>query len=83
VRDKLKDFLKAKERFEQLSAELEREQGARNQLLKQLRKDFGCKTIKAARKLKADLERGQAKLEKAFDAAMKQLRKKYPDIFKE
>lgn len=75
----LAEFTKLKQQVELLKREESRAQGALSQLQSQLKKEFGCKTIKEAKLLKAKLERELEKAEKDYEVASKQFRKKWKD----
>lgn len=57
---KLSDYLTLKKQVEQLQTDADRAEGALDQLLSQLKKEFGCKSLKEARillrKLTTELE---------------------------
>ena len=48
---KLSDYLSLKQRVESLQADVSRSEGALEQLLQQLKREFGCKSLKDAKRL--------------------------------
>lgn len=75
----LAEFTKLKEEVENLKRQEAKAQGALGQLQSQLKKEFGCATIKEAKKLQLKLEKELEKAEKEYEVALKEFRNKWKD----
>lgn len=76
-------FPQMQARLEEINQELNRGEGAQTEILRTIKKDFGCKTIEAAEREHEKLkEERQAAADKYFKK-MKLVKKKYPQLLKE
>jgi len=71
------DFESYKRKVEEVVKEANRAQGACDQLAKQIRKKFGCKTAKEARKLHAKLQKQEIQANHAYTKAREQFEKRW------
>ena len=76
-------FLKMKQQVDQLKREKDRSEGALEQLVKELKSEFNCKTLKEARIERDRLQQEEQELETSFANALEQLETDYPELVKE
>lgn len=76
--------------YEQLKARAEAEQsradraaGALEQTLRQIQKEFGCDSLKAAEKELKRLEREEASAAACYEDELERVRKEYPQLFED
>lgn len=72
-------YRKLKRDVDSTRSEAQRANGAYEQLMTQLKSEFGCKTLKEAKALLEDLEEKKAKAEKEFEKAMREYEKKWKE----
>lgn len=75
----LKKYTRLKERVEQLREEASQAEGAYNELLSQLKKEYGCANIKSAQALLKKLETEERGLEEELDTKLKEFEHKWGD----
>lgn len=71
------NYRELKKEVEDAKSESERAQGALDQLMKQLKKDFGCDTLKEAKGLLEDYEAKRVRCKKKFDEVMSDYEEKW------
>lgn len=74
-----KKFLELKEQVEAAQQKADKAEGALEEVLKQLKRDFGCATIEAAQKKLKQLNKEKEKLEEEFNAGLEQYEKDWPE----
>lgn len=77
----LKTYAKLKAAAEEAQREADKAEGAFEQAMKALEKDFGCTSIGEARQLLADLEKREAKAVKAFNTALAEFEEKWREVY--
>lgn len=70
-------YRKLKRDVDSTRSEAQRAKGAYEQLMTQLKNEFGCKTLKEAKALLEDMEAKKEKAEKEFEKAMREYEKKW------
>ena len=75
-------FNKLKKKVERAERQRERAAGALEQLLIQLKKEFGCSTIEEAKKKLKELKLVRAQQEKEFAKQLKVFKRSYTDFLK-
>jgi len=75
----LAGYLALKKRVTQLQEEVSRAEGAYEQLLAQMEKEFGCRTIKSARKLLQSYRDEMKQLDHDISEAVPQFEEKWSD----
>lgn len=75
----LQKYTRLKKRVDEAQQAADKAEGALGQVMKQLKADFGCSTLKEAeRKLKA-LGKQEAAAKKDFDEAVEEFEENWPD----
>ncbi len=72
-------FKKLKREVEETKAAAERAQGAFDQIMKQLKEEYGCKTIREAEKLRDELGEKRDRAEAVFNKSLKAYEKKWKE----
>jgi hypothetical protein len=75
------DNLKSK--VEKLRRRAQKAQGAKDQLMKQLKEEFDCDTLDEAKELKGKLERQEQKLLDQFHVELTEFEQKYSKLLEE
>lgn len=75
----LKKFADLKQKAERLQTEIDRSAGARQQLLKQLKDEFDCDSLKEAKVLLKQLQKQEADAEEKFAEDMERFEKEYKE----
>lgn len=78
----LKRFQALQSRVEELQREQIRAEGALDQLKSQLKKEFGCDTIKAGKSLLAKLEHDEQLAVDQFNKALDEFEFQFGDVLK-
>jgi type II secretory pathway component PulJ len=78
----LKRFQSLQERVEELQREASKAQGALEQLKKDLKKEFGCKTIKAAKVVLKKLEWEEQQKEQEFALLLAEFEEQFGEVLK-
>jgi len=68
---KLDKYLQLKKKVELLQQKADQAEGALGEVMKQLKRDFGCSTLVEAKKKLKQLEKQEASSQKEFDSAVK------------
>lgn len=79
----LNKYLRMKEKIESLQREADKAEGAAEQSLKRLQKDFGCKSLEEAKRLIEEREEEQRKLEKEYEKEETRFRTKWKDTIED
>ena len=74
---KLKKYMNLKKRVEQAQQEANRAEGALEQVMKQLKEEFGCITLEDAKKKLKSLEKQEQKARTDFEEAMEEFEEKW------
>lgn len=72
-----------REKADKMRREADRAQGALDQVMKQLREEFSCKTLDEAEKKLQELSKGEAKAKKAFDDALASFEEEWRDALEQ
>lgn len=75
---KREDLLELKEKIEKGQKELAEIKGQKTMLMQQLKKDFGCATLKEAEKLLSRQTKDIEKLNEDVNKGMEELENEYP-----
>lgn len=76
----LKEYEALRARQEDLQRRAERQKGARDEILKQLQKDFGCSTLKEARAKLAKMQEKEELLKAEFVKKLDALKDKWKHL---
>jgi len=74
---KLKKYIELKKRVEQAQQEANKAEGALEQITKQLKKEFDCNTLEAAKKKLRVLEKQGQKAKTEFENAIEEFEEKW------
>ena len=75
----LKRYMELKKRVEQAQQEVSKAEGALEQIMKQLKKDFGCATLEIAKRKLELLEKQSQKAKTEFEDAVDKFEQKWTD----
>lgn len=75
----LQKYLQLKKKVDQSQQEADKAEGALEQVIKQLKKEFGCTTLEEAKKKLKILERQQQKAETEFGDAVEEFEEKWDE----
>jgi len=75
----LSQYLAMQKRVRQLQADVSRAEGAHEQLLRQLKKEFNCSTVAEAKKLLGKLETELEKLDKKIATKAHQFQERWDE----
>lgn len=75
----MNDYLKLKKKVDELRREADEAAGARNQIMKELKKTYGVETIDEAKRLLRKLEKKEKRLQREFDEALSEFEEKWKD----
>jgi outer membrane protein TolC len=78
----LDDFDKLKAKVERLKAEKERAEGARDQLLRTLKEEFGCKSLQEAEALLAKLQSEETAALKKYNSYRTRFEKRWRKVLR-
>jgi len=78
----LSDLTKLKQRVEKLKQEQHRAEGALNEAMKRLLKDYECKSLEEAEGLLEHLEEEEIKAEEEFEEALRRFEDKWKEELK-
>lgn len=67
---KLNDYLRLKKKVESAQQQADQAEGALGEVMKQLKKEFGCTTLKEAKKKLKQLERQKESSKEDFETAV-------------
>lgn len=73
-------YRELKEQATEARQQAERARGALDQIVEQLKADFGCSNLKEAEALLEKLRRDQTKAQKDFDKAFADYQKKWKEV---
>lgn len=76
----LKTYQRLKDKAESAQREADRAAGALEQIGERLKKEFGCSSVKDARKILQRTSAEEGQLEEECEAALAKLREDYPDL---
>jgi len=76
---KLNKYMELKKRVEQAQQEANKAEGALEQVMKQLKKEFGCTTLEQAEKKLSILEKQEQKAKIEFENAIEEFEEKWND----
>lgn len=79
----LDDLPSLQRKVERLKAKADKAAGAKDQILRRLRKEFGCKTMKEAKKLLEDLITKENQAAVKYSKEKKAFEKKHAKVLKE
>lgn len=80
---KLARYTELQEKVQKLQQRRDRAQGALDQVMERLRKEYGCKTIKEAKTLLAKLNTDLDESEQEFETLLTTFEKEYGDLLDE
>lgn len=72
-------YLEIKERVEKAQKKANKAQGALEQVMKQLKSEFGCSTLPQAKKKLKTLQKETNKAKEVAEAGVNKFAKKYPE----
>lgn len=75
-------YQRLKENAERTRRKADQAVGAKEQQYTQLKRDFDCDTLEAAKDLQVELEKQEKELQEQLDTGFTALTKKYPDLLK-
>lgn len=75
----LKKYMDLKRRVEKAQQEADKAQGAFDQVMKELKKDFECSTLEEAKKKLVSLQKQEKKAKEAFEEAVEEFEEKWVD----
>lgn len=75
----VEDLTDLKEKVERLRREADKAAGALGQAMKQLEKDFDCKTLETAQMLLKVLEKKEIKSKESFDKAIRKFEENWKE----
>ena len=75
----LKKYLQLKKNVDAAQQRADRSQGALDQLMKTLEKDFGCGTLKKAKKKLKSLQEQEEKAREEFEASIEEFEEKWEE----
>ena len=73
TKNNLKDYLKLKKEAEEAQQQADKAEGTLEGVMKRLKEEFGCKTLKEAEKKLKELEKIESKSKKDFNTAVEKL----------
>jgi len=73
----LKKYMGLKKKVERAQQEADKAEGALEQVMKQLKKEFGCSTLEEAKKKLKVLEKQKQKAEKDFEIAVEEFEEEW------
>jgi len=76
---KLDKYLALKRRVESAQQKADQADGAQKEIMKQLKREFGCDTLAEAKKKLRQLEKQESVSKKAFDDALAEFEEKWSD----
>lgn len=76
---KIDKYLQIEKKVNQAQQEADQAEGAISELMKQLKKDFGCVSLSAAKKKRKQLKKQSEESEKAFEQALNEFEEKWSD----
>ena len=76
---KLKKYMELKKRVEQAQQKADKAEGALEQVMKQLKKDFDCPTLEAAKRKLRLLEKQKQETGTQFEEAVEEFEEKWSD----
>lgn len=76
---KLDKYLALKERVETAQQQVSKAEGALGEIMKQLKKEFGCNTLKEAKRKLKHLEKQKALSKEEFDTAVEKFEEDWPE----
>jgi len=76
---KLDKYLALKRRVESAQQKADQADGAQKEIMKQLKREFGCDTLAEAKKKLKQLEKQESVSKKAFDDALAEFEEKWSD----
>ena len=76
---KLDAYLSLKKRVDKSQQEADQAEGAIKEVTKQLKREFDCDTLNAAKRKLKQLEKQETTSKKAFDDAVEKFEKDWPD----
>ena len=79
----LKRFVQLKEQIDALQRRADKAAGSAETIVRQLKSEFGVKSIEEAKTLLAKMERDEAKAEREYENALRDFEAKYGDMLKE
>jgi len=71
----INSLFELKNKIERMKSERDRAKGASDQIMKQIEKEFGCKSIKTAKKLLAEQKKELAQKEQILNKEAQQIQK--------
>lgn len=77
--EKLDKYLSLKKKVESAQQEADQAEGAENEVMKQIKDEFGCTTLKSAKVLLKQKRKQEADSKEKFDAAFEQFEEDWPD----
>jgi predicted nuclease with TOPRIM domain len=81
--DALNKYLEIKKKVEIAQQKADKAEGALEQTMLQLKKEFGCTSLKDAKEKLAELEKEKSKLEKQFAKAVEEFETEFSDKLNE
>ncbi len=79
----LDDIVELKEKVNALQEKKQKAAGALEQTIKQLKEEFGCRTIEEAKKILAKLKKEEDEIEEELDDEIPAFEKKWEDVLKD
>lgn len=76
----LKELTDLKKKVEKLQRESDRAEGALSEIKKQLKKEFDCDSLSAAKKLLITLEKKESKAKAKFTKALESFKEEWKDL---
>lgn len=75
----LKKYMELKRKVEQAQQKADKAEGALEQVMKQLKKDFDCPTIRDAKKKWSLLKKQEEKMKGTFEEALEEFERKWEE----
>ncbi len=79
----LKKYMRLKKDVETAQQRADRSQGALDQLMKTLKEDYGCETLKEAKKKLKSLQKQEEEVREAFETAVEEFEEKWEEQLQE
>lgn len=76
---KLDKYLSLKKRVESAQQEADKAEGALSEVMKQLEREFDCKTLNEAKRKLKQLKKQEESSKKAFDDALEEFEENWPE----
>lgn len=83
MKRELRDYILLKEKVEEAQSKADKAEGALNEVLKTIKKEFGCKSLKEAKVKLKKLKKEEAKAEEEFDKAMTEFEEKWGELLED